>query len=289
MTKKYPLLTIQNVNYWYWECDPHWSQIDIAKEVGCSKGNISYFMVKHNIPTRDYSDAQINRFKCPKKLENHCETMNQEEVRNSLSEKGQELWRALDYRRRLTKAHQERGKNMIGFTQFKVLETFYNNPNKTLVDLMALPTMSSFTGKKLDAILKRFYIKGFITQKKDFKDKTTKMKPNFYSISEKGRKIYEENSDEDTIKRLRERRLGKIQAKILSLIEKKGSLFYTEIVAELKKDSISNNSIQHSLSLLYKNKFLFRAKKFNKDLKKSNNITTQKNAHQPFFLRRGVL
>lgn len=279
MTKEYPLITVQNINYWYWFCDPHWSQIDIANEVGCSRGTVSLFMINHNIPRRNFSEAQLNRFTCPHKQEDHQQAMNIPEVRNSISESVQKLWRGSDYRIRLTKAHQERGKNMIGFAQFKVLKAIYNNPNKTLADLAVFPTLSSFTEKQLDLILKRIFAKGFITRKKDFKDNKSRIKTYYYSTSEKGKEIYEENSNNDAVKRLRERRLGKVQMKILSLIKEKGSLFFTEIVAELKKDSINNNSVQHSICLLFENKFLFRTKKFNKDIERKNKLEFKYSLH----------
>ena len=36
VNESYPQLTVANVRYWYWEVDPHWSAIDIAKVIGCN-------------------------------------------------------------------------------------------------------------------------------------------------------------------------------------------------------------------------------------------------------------
>lgn len=57
LSEKYPLLTVENVQYWYWKCDPKWSGHDIAKVIGCHFQTVYNFMEKHGIPIRDYSNA----------------------------------------------------------------------------------------------------------------------------------------------------------------------------------------------------------------------------------------
>ena len=44
MTDKYPLLTVENVKYWYWECDPAYSSGDIAKATGAKQDTVLDFM-----------------------------------------------------------------------------------------------------------------------------------------------------------------------------------------------------------------------------------------------------
>lgn len=67
MTRNHPLLTIENVVYWYWATNPPWSTLDIADEVGCSESSVHRFMVKNNIPRRDYSDALKNSWNTDEK------------------------------------------------------------------------------------------------------------------------------------------------------------------------------------------------------------------------------
>lgn len=286
MTKEYPLLTKQNIRYWYWGCDPHWSQLDIANEVGCSYSLVSYYMIKEKIPRRDSSKAQFNRFDCPHKLKDFHETMSSQEVRDSISEGLGKAWQEPNSRRNLIKANQERVKEIIGLTQFKVLEVLYKNHNKSLIDLASFPSLSSFTKKQLDGALGRVYKRDFITRNNGFRDKKTKIKVFYYSINDLGKKIYEDNNNEEMINKLRKwhkinknttsrqvgARLGKVQLKIISLIKKKGPLFFSEIASELKKDSIGHSAIQHSLILLSKNKFLFRRKMYNKNSKINNKL-----------------
>ena len=57
MPKSYPLLTVENVQYWYWERDTPMSGHDIAREVGCYFQKVYEFMKQHQIPIRNYSDA----------------------------------------------------------------------------------------------------------------------------------------------------------------------------------------------------------------------------------------
>ena len=60
MTDNFPELTVQNVIYWYWNCVPPLSIIDIAKEVGCSSTTVHRFMEKNKISRRDLSNANLN-------------------------------------------------------------------------------------------------------------------------------------------------------------------------------------------------------------------------------------
>jgi len=69
MTDQYPLLTVESVKYWYWEFDPAYSVIDIAKVTGVNQATIYNFMERNGIPRRNRSEANINRFKCAHKKE----------------------------------------------------------------------------------------------------------------------------------------------------------------------------------------------------------------------------
>ena len=75
MTDKYPLLIFENVKYWYWEHNPGYSTVDIAKVTGAPIIAVRRFMLKNKIPIRDRSEANINRFKCKPKLEAYLETV----------------------------------------------------------------------------------------------------------------------------------------------------------------------------------------------------------------------
>ena len=86
MTDKYPKLTIDNVIYWYWVCDPGWSQKDIANAIGCNNSTVAAFMKRHKIEVREPSTAGKNRYKCKWKREEFEEVMASTDVRYKISE-----------------------------------------------------------------------------------------------------------------------------------------------------------------------------------------------------------
>lgn len=57
MTKNHPLLTEENLRYWYWIQDPKYSLQDISNETGASESTVHRFMVKHNIERRTLRNA----------------------------------------------------------------------------------------------------------------------------------------------------------------------------------------------------------------------------------------
>lgn len=86
MTVKYPLLTEKNVYYWYWECDPDYSMKYIANKVGCSVGCIQKFMESRDIPRRTLTEANLNRYNNPEKLNAFLESMHSPELSKKHSE-----------------------------------------------------------------------------------------------------------------------------------------------------------------------------------------------------------
>lgn len=92
MTDNFPDLTVTNVRYWYWLCNPKWSTLDIAKVVGCSYPTVLEFMKKNRIPIRNPSEAGYNAFSCPKKRENILEGLRSEGHRQAQRERILKRW-----------------------------------------------------------------------------------------------------------------------------------------------------------------------------------------------------
>lgn len=277
MTKEYPRLTVENIRYWYWECFPHWSQRDIAKEIGCSPSLVSYYMRKKRIPTRNYSEAQINRWNCPHKLKEFKRKMNLDEVKEAISDALQNAWKEPRKRKSLVRANQKRVEDIIGYTQFLLLKTLSDHPNRylTLRNLSELEHLRSFTKKQLDLALGRLCRRGFVKRKKHFRDYKSKVRVYYYNITKQGERIYKLNKDQETIEEIKKwhrinknitqnqvgPRMGKLQKKIIFLIKEKGPLFFSEINCELEQHRSS--AVQHSLKLMIEKKKLFRRKKLN--------------------------
>ena len=101
MTDKYPLLTAESVKYWYWECDPAYSIIDIVKVTGAPFSTIQRFMNKNDIPKRTRSEANLNRFKCAHKREDFVRQRNSPEFKKSQSKNAVSHWLDESLRRKM--------------------------------------------------------------------------------------------------------------------------------------------------------------------------------------------
>ena len=91
MTNKYNI-DKATLNKLYWENEPGWSVIDIAKYYGCVKSLISYYMNKFSIETRDHSGATLNYFECDWKKENHDKVFHTVEHREKMREVALNSW-----------------------------------------------------------------------------------------------------------------------------------------------------------------------------------------------------
>lgn len=277
MTKIYPKLTKENVEYWYWMCDPGWSQIDIAKAVGCNPGTVSHFMKRSGIPTRNSSDAQLERYACPHKREDFENLMSSSDVRMKIAEGMAACWDDTDRNRSLIKANQDRVKFIVGFTQFKILETLGNVSNASLLDLVNMENLLHFTKKGLDLALGRLTKRRFIKRYRKSIYSTSNVKVYYYSITDLGKQVYNLNNTQEMKEKMEKwlkinrritsnlsgPRIGKTQSQILNLFAARESVFSSEITTLLTKLSINKSSIQHALKLLVENNFLYRRKEYN--------------------------
>ena len=185
MTDLYPLLTIENVKYWYWEVEPHWSTIDIAKAIGCSDSTVQNFMRAHNISIRSISEANINRFNCPHKYKKFLKQRQSEEFRSQQSDIALEIMKRPNIRSKYLKAIKE-SKTYILSDYQKVLLFLLNSD-----DSLFLTDFCKITGldkKDLDRSLQQLFNRQLVSRVKAFNNNTlNSYKYHFkYSITQKG-------------------------------------------------------------------------------------------------------
>ena len=285
MTDRYPLLTVENVYYWYWECDPPLSQLDIANEVGCSPGTVSLFMIKNNIPRRDYSKAQYARYENEDKYDQFKDLMSSKEVRDKISDGFKSVWEDPEKRKKLEKANRDRVEDIIGDTQFRILGVLIKKDGLSLSELVKNDRLADYSKKKCDLALRRLVERRFLYRKKrKVGPPSSKIKVYIYFITDAGRVIFDKNNNEIRKKEMKKwaelnreitskqakPKLGTTQLKIIGRVKKNGPMFFSEITEKLKEKEISNSSIQHSLKLLYERSVLNRRKVYNEKAKGNN-------------------
>lgn len=110
----------------YWDTIPAWSTVDLAEYYDCDPKTIWCFMKKNDIPIRNKSDANINRWICDFKREATIEGMKKDGERRSnlmkenwknpvfremMIKNNTEMWNKPEYREHLTKICKERYHN----------------------------------------------------------------------------------------------------------------------------------------------------------------------------------
>ena len=126
MTEKYPLLTFESVKFWYWECDPAYSVGDICKVTGAPYTTIQRFMSKNNIPKRNRSEANFNRFKCAHKKEAFMKQRNSPEFKKNSSEKASEQWKDKRIRESTIRNLKKYNESVLGDVQAQILYILSN-------------------------------------------------------------------------------------------------------------------------------------------------------------------
>ncbi len=121
MTEKYPLLTVESVKYWYWECDPAYSSGDIAKATGANQTTVLDFMEKNGISRRNMSKAGLNRFKCEQKKEDFVKRMNEPEFKQKQSQRAIVNWKKSSNRKEILERLKRNVESMLGNVQVQTL------------------------------------------------------------------------------------------------------------------------------------------------------------------------
>ena len=135
MTEKYPLLTVESVKYWYWECDPAYSSGDIAKATGANQNTVLDFMEKNGIPRRTMSEAGLNRFKCEHKKETFVKQRNMPEFKQKQSQHTSEYLSNPFKRKEMLSRLQKYIESILGDVQIQILYLLRESEGMFLSDL----------------------------------------------------------------------------------------------------------------------------------------------------------
>ena len=274
MTEKYPLLTVQNVQYWYQERDPPKSGHDIAKEVGCCYQNVYNFMRAHNIAIRDYSESGKVRFQDPEKYEAMMEIKRDPEYRRKESESNSKLWTSAEKRKQKSEEMKKISEKWLSDYQKIILFLMQNEDKKFLREIT---TDTGLNKKCLNRNLRFLCRRGLMKCEKEFDTKLKRKQAcNHYFITLKGIKILKHNqkhnpfeydniiehikNNKKTNGATRERNksyIGKNQRILLMVLNDNEPMFARELQ---KMTNLSLASIDGSLRLLCKRMLVVRKK-----------------------------
>ena len=288
ISESYPQLTVENVKYWYWEVEPHWSAVDIAKAIGCSDSNVYYFMHKNNIPVRSAMEATINRFNCPQKYKDYRKQRSSPEFRKHQSIVSFEAWQDSIRRAKYSESMREVTLKKISEFQKLLLLILLQHARLFLTDFIRITNLE---GKKLNLALSSIYKRELVTRTKEYNKNTdSNYKYNYrYEITDKGRELLLLNMtsasfnykklletiqaryNQPTLAKSPERKrknssyihIGKNQQAILHVLKQQNCpLFLVEFVSLM---TIPEAAISKSLRHLYKRGVVSRKKELNRD------------------------
>ena len=280
MTELYPLLTIQNVKYWYWEVEPHWSTVDIAKNVGCSTTIVLNFMEKNKIPRRSRANANINRFNCPHKYKAFIKQRQTEGFRTSQSLIAHEVMQEPRVRKNYLQAIKTSNKGILSKYQKLILFLLVEHKALFITEFLQMIDGSLET---IDSSLRSLYNRGFVDRGREFNPNTlSTYKTHYkYSITEEGERLIinklknnnhefmkllknqvSEKKDKKTLQQefIQRENIGKNQLRILKAFQNDGSQFLLDLVPKL---GLSKNAVDCSLRCLSSRGFLTKEKKLN--------------------------
>lgn len=283
MSESYPLLTVENVQYWYWERDPQMSGHDIAREVGCYFQKVYEFMKKHKIPIRNYSEAGKVHFQDPKKYHAYLKVRMRPEYLKKQSESHTKLWvNNPDLRQQRSTLLKGLYEKVLTEAQKVVLFVLKDKKEKFVRELVQQSSLGKdFFWRQMMTLRNRGLVSS--VRKHDYLS-NPKKKYSRYSITEKGFKVLNYNlvNDpfvfDDLVKKVKNRQLerpdlvesnkkylGRNQKIILKILSSGKSYFAKDIyqLTDLKK-------IEKSLCMLYKRGFVDRKKEINANSKNRN-------------------
>jgi len=243
MTKKFPKLTVGNVNYWYWSCDPAWSGLDIAKAVGSNYSSTIYkFMEKNHIPRRRSEEAAKNMYKCNFKVDHILDGHRTTEYRVKISQISKAMW-SDPLKRKLTvnnlKEALKENRKFPSLTVENVNNWYWNQTplwsTQDIADYLgcAQATVYNFM-KKHNIPMRERSVANAVVHNHPVK-----------------RKNYEDHV-----------RLGKNQRTILEILVKHQYLFPSDFKKKRLIKDLTTRKIRRSLYLMYNRQLVSREKKF---------------------------
>lgn len=187
MTYKYPLLTVENVRYWYLECDPQMSGYQIADEVGCCYQTVYNFMRRHNIKIRDYSESGKVRFQDPKKYAAMMAIKKDPEYLRKQSENIRKLWESAEKRKQRRDEMKKISEKWLSDHQKVILSLMQNGEKKFLRGFVDRTGLSK---QNLDRNLRALCRRDLMQLEKEFDPHLRrKNKSNHYFITLKGTEV----------------------------------------------------------------------------------------------------
>jgi len=275
VTDKYPLLTVESVKYWYWECDPAYSVNDINKVTGAPTTTIIKFMNKNGISKRTMSEANFNRYKCAHKREAFIEQRNSLEFKKNQSRISASLWQDDSIRKKIVNGIKKFNESILGEVQIKVLFALSNFKGMFFTDLKTIITNNK---NCVNDALRKLCNRGLLTRVKKVNPNTNRTITSqyYYSVNDKGIKLLAQKEKDprfyslfDSLKDSNTRNiieqnknsistyLGKNQKEILRWFQDRNSLF----LMDLKKlTSIDEKILDRSLKGLFTRGILSRKK-----------------------------
>ncbi len=145
--RRFPELTTENVHDWYWKMNPPWSISDIAKQVGCTYGNVQSFMIRHNIPRRNHKMAAKNIHRCPLKHKNYSYEDPQK-------------------KKALLKVIRKGKENLLTQRQKEILLALSRNPGLTTANIKSLPYFKEIRIKLISGSLRCLFNRDLVKREK---------------------------------------------------------------------------------------------------------------------------
>jgi len=286
VNESYPQLTVANVRYWYWEVEPHWSALDIAKAIDCKDSDVYYFMHKNDIPIRSTTEANLNRFNCPQKYKSYRKQRSSPEFRKQQSIKSIEAWKDPVKRANNVRSIREGTSKKISEYQKLLLFLILRHTRLFLTDFAWITNLGK---NSLYLVLSSLYKRELVARTKEYNEVTyNNNKYHFrYEITERGKELLTLNMTntpfnyEKLLKSIQARynqkitcnspqrkeennnyiNIGKNQQAVLRELQQQDRpLFLLDFVSLM---TIPQKAIDNSLSHLCKRGFLSREKKFN--------------------------
>jgi len=195
MSEAYPLLTEENVWYWYWGCDPLRSGHDIAKEVGCYFQKVYVFMKNHDIPIRSYSEAGKAMFEDPKKHQAYLKARMSPEYLQKQSESHKALWKDSELRAQRSRLLKGLFEKVLTDVQKVILYSLKDKKRKFVRELVVETSLDNSTLYRNLVILRN---RGLVSSvKKNDEKGQMKRKYNRFWILERGLEVLHYNQNNE--------------------------------------------------------------------------------------------
>ncbi len=292
MTDVYPQLTVSNIKHWYWEVEPHWSVCDIASNIGCSESTIYSFMKRHNIPRRSTSEANINRFNCPRKYKEFLKQRRSPDFRMSQSVVAKEVMYKPEIREKFLQAIKKSSEKRLSECQKLILFLLMTHKKLFITEIVRMVKRDL---QSIDSTLRALYKRQYVTRDKMKNPYTfSNFKSHYqYSLTDKGRKLIKTNLENNDVQFknflendipskkdpmtlqyefIKRENIGKNQLTILKIIQNKGPKFLLDLLPIL---GLSKKTVDSSLRCLSSRAFLSKEKKVNPNYQGSINHRVQ--------------